>query len=135
MKEVALNKNSLDTSDVFILDLGLKIFQVKRIFEIIVFYCCDDVSGMDRQAIKMNDTRLYNIYRALRVSVEESHKLRPLVYVIYLTIDKFTLCLWYFLDSREVSANHEFMKALSDEALEDDDLKSDSDTFVKSMFR
>ena len=39
------------------------------------------------------------------------------------------------LDSREVSNSHDFMKNLSDEALEDDEEKSDSDSFVKSVFR
>ena len=32
VKEVPLNKHCLDTSDVFILDLGLKIYQVKKLF-------------------------------------------------------------------------------------------------------
>ena len=40
-----------------------------------------------------------------------------------------------FSDSREVSNSHDFMKHLSDDAVEDDEQKSDSDTFVKSIFR
>ena len=44
-------------------------------------------------------------------------------------------CCVVFSDSREVGNSHDFMKQLSDDALEDDEEKSDSDTFVKSIFR
>ena len=41
-----------------------------------------------------------------------------------------------FVDSREVTNTHDFMKKLSDDPLDgDDEQKSDSDTFVKSIFR
>ena len=91
-------------------------------------------SGMDKQAIRMNGIRLYSTCKASRVNVEESHKWKHLVCSVNLTADGL-LTFLVLLDSREVSNSHDFMKQLSDDALEDDEEKSDSDTFVKSIFR
>ena len=91
-------------------------------------------SGMDKQAIRMSGIRLYSTCKASRVNVEESHKWKHLVCNVNLTADGL-LTFLVLLDSREVGNSHDFMKQLSDDALEDDEEKSDSDTFVKSIFR
>ena len=44
------------------------------------YYAC---SGMERPAIKMNDSKLYSTCKASRANVEESHKWKTLVCVCF----------------------------------------------------
>ena len=69
IRERPLNMKCLDSSDVFILDLGLELYQVRTT----VFFACHHkecflsfplLSGMARRVIKMRNSVLRSIYNS-----------------------------------------------------------------------
>lgn len=99
VREVPLNKHSLDSSDVFILDLGLELYQWNG-----------------KTANK--DERLKALQYVQNLKSERAGKVKTTE----------------VLDDGSVSASHVFMKSLSEDALEKDEVEDDSG-FVPCIMR
>ena len=69
IRERPLNRQCLDSSDVYILDLGLELYQARMTFLLACHHkkCCLSfplLSGMARRVIKMRNSVLHSIYNS-----------------------------------------------------------------------